>query len=287
MCYLKNQEKPVVRHHNFKRALSLPMKTKDKSTQFSYQYHLQLDTLLSSMRPITSHPEEHLFLTTHHSLEIWFKHVIFDLSRIIEALDQDKLNQANWLMRRIGEILKLAEAHWVVLETMSASDFAEFRGELTGASGMQSRQFREVEVMIGLCETVDEEYSLRVEKLWPGLINEHPNTLRKAFFGTFERHEKTLLQVYKNRWDDFQLFELAENAFELDRRFQSWRANHILMVRRQIGIKARGTGGTFFEDYLAKTLKYYFFPELFEFRNELTVDAGGEVRPEMPSGTKE
>jgi tryptophan 2,3-dioxygenase len=49
------------------------------------------------------------------------------------------------------------------------------------------------------------------------------------------------------------------------------------MVRRQIGIRARGTGGTFFKDYLASTTQYYFFPELFEFRNDLTEAAGGEV----------
>lgn len=246
--------------------------------QFSYQYHLQLDTLLSAMRQITTHPEEHLFLTTHHSLEVWLKQIIFDTHRIIKALDEDRINEANWLLRRFGEIMKLAEAHWVVLETMSASDFAEFRSQLTGASGMQSRQFREVEVMLGLCETADIDYSERVEKMWPGLIAEHPNTLRKAFFGYLERNKKTLLETYKNRWEDFSTFQLAEGAFELDRRFHSWRHNHILMVRRQIGIKTRGTGGTFFDDYLAKTLRYYFFPELFEFRSELMVDAGGEVK---------
>ena len=121
--------------------------------QFDYVYHLQLDRLLTSMRLITTHPEEHIFLTTHHVLELWFKHVIFDLKRIVPMLDGDDLAQANWLMRRLAEILKLAEAHWTVLETMTAADFAEFRGNLTGASGMQSRQFREVEVMIGLGQT--------------------------------------------------------------------------------------------------------------------------------------
>lgn len=251
---------------------------KEGTEQFSYQYHLQLDTLLSSMRQITPHPEEHIFLTTHHSLEIWFKQVIFDLHRIIEYLNADNVHQANWLLKRIGEIMRLAEAHWVVLETMTAADFAEYRGALTGASGMQSRQFREVEVMLGLCEVADDEYSTRVEKLWPGLIAEHPNTLRQAFFDLFKRREATLLGVYKDRWNQHDLFTLAEHAFELDRRFHSWRHNHILMVRRQIGIRARGTGGTFFDDYLAKTLRYYFFPELFEFRNELTADAGGEVK---------
>jgi tryptophan 2,3-dioxygenase len=247
--------------------------------QFDYVYHLQLDQLLGAMRPVTTHPEEHLFVTTHHVLELWFKHVIFDLKRIVPMIDSDDLAQANWLLRRLGEILRLAEAHWTVLETMTAADFAEFRSQLTGASGMQSRQFREVEVMIGLGQTAGKEYTARVEQLWPGLLAEYPRTLRDAFFDVFRRRDKPLLAVYRNRWVDHELFQLAENAFEIDRRFQSWRHNHILMVRRQIGIRARGTGGTFFKDYLATTTNYYFFPELFEFRNELTQNAGGEVMP--------
>ena len=246
--------------------------------QHNYQGHLNLEALLSAMRPVTTHPEEHIFLTTHHSLEIWFKQVIFDLHRVIAHLNADEVHQANWLMNRMGEILRLAEAHWVVLETMSAADFAEYRGLLTGASGIQSRQFREVEVMMGLCDVADDEYSNRVEKLWPGLIAEHPVTLRKAFFGAYERKGTSLLDVYGDRWAQHDMFLLAENAFEIDRRFHSWRHNHILMVRRQIGIRAKGTGGTFFDDYLAKTLRYYFFPELFEFRNDLTAHMGGEVK---------
>ena len=259
--------------------MSAQATTAHAKDQHNYQGHLNLDALLSAMRPVTTHPEEHIFLTTHHSLEIWLKQIIFDLHRVIAHLDKDELNQANWLLNRLGEIMRLAEAHWVVLETMSAADFAEYRALLTGASGMQSRQFREIEVMLGLCEVADGEYSGRVEKLWPGLIAEHPNTLRKAFFGALERRGQSLLDVYANRWEQHDLFLLAEHAFELDRRFHSWRHNHILMVRRQIGIRALGTGGTFFDDYLAKTLRYYFFPELFEFRNELTAFMGGEVKP--------
>jgi len=251
--------------------------TNSGDQRFDYVYHLQLDQLLTSMRPVTPHPEEHLFVTVHHVLELWFKHVIFDLNRIVDLLQKDDLAQANWLLRRVAEILKLAEAHWTVLETMSAADFAEFRGNLTGASGMQSRQFRQVEVMIGLHQTADDVYRDRTEKLWPGLMAEYPVTLRDAFFGVFERAGVSLLEVYRNRWARHDLFQLAENAFEIDRRFQSWRHNHILMVRRQIGIRARGTGGTFFRDYLASTTVYYFFPELFEFRNDLTAASGGEV----------
>jgi tryptophan 2,3-dioxygenase len=247
------------------------------SPQFDYAYHLRLDQLLTSLRQVTPHPEEHLFLTVHHVMELWFKHLIFDLERIVPLLDADKLAEANWLLVRIGKILSLAEAHWPVLETMTAADFAEFRPYLTGASGMQSRQFRQVEVMIGLHQTAGEDYCKRTESLWPGMIEEYPRSLRDAFFAVFDRADLSLLEIYKNRWQQHQLFQLAENAFEIDRAFQSWRHRHILMVRRQIGIRARGTGGTFFKDYLASTTHYYFFPELFEFRDQLTEDAGGDV----------
>ena len=253
------------------------MSAAEDGQRFDYVHHLQLDKLLTAMRPVSGHPEEHLFVTVHHALEIWFKHILFDLERVIALLQANDLPQANWLLRRIGEILKLAEAHWTVLETMSAADFAEFRGNLTGASGMQSRQFRQVEVMIGLHQTADNVYRERTERLWPGLMAEHPVTLRDAFFGVYDRAGVSLLDVYRDRWNRHDLFQLAENAFEIDRRFQSWRHNHILMVRRQIGIRARGTGGTFFRDYLASTTAYCFFPELFEFRNDLTEASGGEV----------
>ncbi len=245
--------------------------------QFSYVSHLQLDQLLSSLKQITPHPEEHVFLTTHHALEIWFKQVIFDLKRIIAFLEAGELPQANWLLKRIGEIMRLADAHWTVLETLSSPDFHEFRPYLTGASGMQSRQFREVEVIGGLCEIGDEDYRENVRKLWPGMIEQYPVTLRRAFFNAIERSGHSLIEIYLDRWKQFELFLLCENAFELDRRFQSWRYNHILMVRRQIGMRTKGTGGTFGKDYLASTMKYLFFPELWELRHHISEFHGAEV----------
>jgi len=245
--------------------------------QFSYVRNLQLDRLLSSMQQITPHPEEHLFITTHHALEIWFKHIIFDLRRIIPLIEADRLAEANWLLKRIGEIMRLADGHWTVLETLASPDFHEFRPYLTGASGMQSRQFREVEVIGGLCEVAGEDYAAKVRTAWPGMIEETPITLRQAFFAVFKRAGLSLLEVYRDRWAHFELFTLAENAVELDRRFQSWRYNHILMVSRQIGMRTKGTGGTFGKDYLAGTMGYLFFPELWELRHELAALHGAEV----------
>jgi tryptophan 2,3-dioxygenase len=109
------------------------------------------------------------------------------------------------------------------------------------------------------------------------MIEEYPITLRQAFFAAFERAGLSLLEVYRERWAHFELFTLAENALELDRRFQSWRYNHILMVSRQIGMRTKGTGGTFGKDYLAGTMGYLFFPELWELRHEIAALHGAEV----------
>ena len=245
--------------------------------QFSYQAHLQLDRLLTSLQQITDHPEEHIFITTHHSLEIWFKQILFDMKRIIVHLDAGDLTQPIWLLKRIGEIMRLAEAHWVVLETMSSADFLEFRRELTGASGLQSRQFRELEVLCGLHEIAGDEYVRRVENAWPGMIEATPRTLRAAFFEAIARSGRSLAEIYRDRWRSFDLFNLAEGAIELDRRVAGWRQNHILMVRRQIGMRTRGTGGTDSRDYLAATTTHMFFPELWELRHDMAASAGGEV----------
>lgn len=245
--------------------------------QLSYISHLQLDRLLSCLQPLSTHPEEHVFITTHHSLEIWFKQLLFDLKRIIVHCDADEFAEANWLLKRTAEILRLAEAHWTVLETMSAADFLEFRGKLTGASGLQSRQFRELEVLCGLHEIAGEEYAQRVEAAWPGMITGTPRTLRAAFFGAIARSGHRAEDIYRNRWKQFDLFSLLEGVFELDRRVAAWRQSHILMVRRQIGMRTRGTGGMVGQDYLAATTRYLFFPELWELRHDMSADAGGEV----------
>lgn len=250
--------------------------------QRNYATHLQLDTLLSAMRPITPHPEEHFFLTVHHAVEIWFKHLIYDMGRIIALLEADRVTEANWLLKRAGEIMRLADAHWTVLETLSTADFHEFRSYLGNASGLQSRQFRELEVMCGICELAGEDYCNRVRTAWPGLIESHPKTLRRAFFGAIGRAGVPLVDIYNERWQRFDLFTLCEATFELDRRFQSWRYNHILMVQRQIGIRTRGTGGTLGTEYLTATLKYLFFPELWELRHEIAALHGGEVAAPKP-----
>lgn len=70
------------------------------------------------------------------------------MKRSIAQLESGELTKANWLLKRVGEIMRLAEGHWTVLETMSAVDFLEFRGYLTGVSGASSANWKSCAVSV-------------------------------------------------------------------------------------------------------------------------------------------
>ncbi len=53
-------------------------------------------------------------------------------------------------LKRIVEVWKLLNHQVDVLETMTPLDFLDFRPRFDGASGFQSRQFREIEARLGL-----------------------------------------------------------------------------------------------------------------------------------------
>ena len=53
-------------------------------------------------------------------------------------------------LKRVVEIWKLLNHQVDVLETMTPLDFLDFRSSLEGASGFQSKQFRQIEATLGL-----------------------------------------------------------------------------------------------------------------------------------------
>jgi tryptophan 2,3-dioxygenase len=60
------------------------------------------------------------------------------------------LAQATRSFRRITTIFEQAVAHFEVMETLTTRDYLGFRDSLIGASGFQSAQLREVEILLGL-----------------------------------------------------------------------------------------------------------------------------------------
>lgn len=250
-----------------------------QQAQFEYKDHLHLEKILNAQFPLSNHPEEYFFIIIHQAYELWFKTLIIDLERVVAHLqaERDELAQAIWLMRRASRIMDVADKQLEVLVMMTPADFQAFRSELGDASGLQSRQFRKVEVLGGLCETAGEDYARRVEAQWPGLQAEVEVTLHRALLDTIERHGVSVYDIYQQPWQHFDLFSLCEACVEFDAKVLIWRQNHIKMVERMIGSRAKGTGGTYGTRYLTNTTTYRFFPELWEVRNELTESSGGHV----------
>ncbi len=99
--------------------------------------------------------DEHLFIVAHQVHELWFKLVIRELESACELFNRDPVPETSLAaaargLRRVCRIFRLATEHFSLLETMTTRDYLDFRDKLTPASGFQSAQFREIEILLGL-----------------------------------------------------------------------------------------------------------------------------------------
>ena len=127
-----------------------------------YGDYIELEKILNSQHPrsfekMEDGNDEMLFIIIHQAYELWFKQIIFelDLARGIFVRGQindnsPDMSNAVHKLKRIVKILELVNQQVSVLETMTALDFLEFRNYLLPASGFQSKQFRLIEVKLGL-----------------------------------------------------------------------------------------------------------------------------------------
>jgi len=99
--------------------------------------------------------DECLFIVVHQVYELWFKLILRELTAARDLFRQNpvpdvQLASAVRSFKRVVAILEQAIAHWQVMETLTTRDFLEFRDRLIPASGFQSAQLREIEILLGL-----------------------------------------------------------------------------------------------------------------------------------------
>lgn len=133
-----------------------------KYSSIHYNSYLQVDKITSaqSLRSAELGVEAHdemLFIITHQVYELWFKQINYELTSIIRDFSSQLVNEvtvgvAVARMGRVSEIMRLLVQQISVMETMTPLDFLDFRNFLFPASGFQSFQFREMEVLLGLKE---------------------------------------------------------------------------------------------------------------------------------------
>src|SRR3954452_24717946 len=115
----------------------------------SYGGYLALDLLLSAQRPRSSHHDEMLFIIQHQTSELWMKLMIHELQAAIAHVQADNLAPCFKILARGKQIQRQLFEQWAVLETLTPSDYLEFRDVLGPASGLQSFQFRAIEFLLG------------------------------------------------------------------------------------------------------------------------------------------
>ena len=258
----------------------------------SYGGYLALDVLLSAQRPRSAHHDEMLFIVQHQTSELWMKLMIHELAAAIAHVRDDQLAPCFKILARVKQIQRQLFEQWAVLETLTPSEYLEFRDVLGPASGLQSFQFRAIEFLLGNKNARrlelfrhDGETHGQLEALLraPSLYDEFLRHLARAGMPVpAERVERDWSQPYaahpgvtalfKRIYDDprthWEAYDMCEKLVDVEENFQLWRFRHVKTVERIIGFK-RGTGGSAGVAFLRQTLATPLFPELIDVRTQL------------------
>ena len=262
------------------------------AAETSYGGYLDLGRLLSAQRPRSSHHDEMLFIIQHQTSELWMKLMIHELAAAIGHVQADQLAPCFKILARVKQIQRQLFEQWAVLETLTPSEYAEFRDVLGPASGLQSHQFRAIEFLLGNkianrieVHRYDSAITTFLEKLLnsPSIYDEFLRYLaRKGMPVPAERVERDWSQpyqkhpgvpavfkvIYQNTASYWAEYDMCEKLVDVEENFQLWRFRHVKTVERVIGFK-RGTGGTAGVSFLRKTLETALFPELIEVRTSI------------------
>lgn len=256
----------------------------------SYTNYLNIDKLLELQEPESS-PEEHdemLFIIIHQSYELWFKQILHEFDKLRPDLENGNTWAAVKTMRRVLTILKTMVSQIDILETMTPLEFNNFRGFLQQASGFQSVQFREMEIICGMRSSqIIKVHSDQPELQQQLIKREKESTLWESFCLFLKVHgygiefpervnehglihepsvknQSVLIEIMNEKPE---LAHLCELFVDYDEGLQEWRYRHVKMVERTIGTK-KGTGGSDGAKYLRKTLNSPIFPDLWEIRTQ-------------------
>lgn len=266
----------------------------DLRNRLTYSGYLCLEQLFAAQKPL-SHPVHHdemLFIIQHQTSELWIKLLLHELEAAIHHVQHDELEPCFKILARVKQIQMQLFNQWAVLETLTPSEYAQFRGVLGTASGFQSVQYRALEFTLGnkSAELLrvyahDPQAHAWLEKLLkrPSLYDEFLRYLsRRGLPVPHERVERDWSEAYERhtgvvavfksiyadttRWWD--AYEMCEKLVDVEEYFQLWRFRHMKTVERIIGHK-KGTGGSSGVGFLKKALDLTFFPELIDVRTEI------------------
>jgi len=260
----------------------------------NYGGYLRLDQVLSAQVPLSSppHHDEMLFIIQHQVSELWLKLIVHETKAAIKAIKSEQLDIASKIFARVKQVQRQLFEQWAVLETLTPSEYIQFRHVFGSASGFQSVQYRMVEFLLGnknadmlkMFPSDSSSYADIKEILYSESIydvflqhlhkNGHNIPIECIHRDWSQPHVfnqelvKVFVEIYKDTNKHWDAYALCEQLVDVEQSFQLWRFRHMKTVERIIGFK-RGSGGSSGVSFLKKALDLTFFPELLEVRTHL------------------
>ncbi|WP_084473927.1 tryptophan 2,3-dioxygenase family protein [Deinococcus pimensis] len=99
--------------------------------------------------------DEVMFIVVHQVDELWFKLALRELASVRDLfarprVPEQALASAARGLRRVTVLFGRLSDHFELMETLTTRDYLAFRDKLSPASGFQSAQLREIELVLGL-----------------------------------------------------------------------------------------------------------------------------------------
>lgn len=217
-----------------------------------YELYLNTKTLLSCQKDFEDfcNADELQFQIVHQVEEMWMKLIGYTLLDIDDYIQKEETNRVITLFRRVHIALRLMIEQLALLETMSPKEYQEIRLRLGNGSGQESPGFRTL---------------LRMHTpLWQSFKTSY-----------IDKHGLTIEKIYNSEYSHSDAYVVAEAFAEFDELFQRFRAVHMQLIMRTIGLGAKSLKGRSV-DLLNEGMRVRFFPELWEIRSQMTDHWGGE-----------
>ncbi|MEX2243557.1 MAG: tryptophan 2,3-dioxygenase family protein [Fimbriimonadaceae bacterium] len=264
----------------------------DLKDKLDYSKYLRLDRLLTAQEPLSDHHDETLFIIQHQTSELWMLLAIHELRAAIGWIQKGQLEPCFKILSRIKQIQRMLFEQWSVLETLTPSEYVQFRHVLGRASGFQSHQYRTVEYLFGnkdrdaaqVHKHHPEVFAQLVKDLEsPSLYDEFlihlgrnglpvPAAVTDRDWSLPYEPHAAVTQVFKSIYESpnehWDMYEMCEKLIDVDEAMALWRFRHVKTVERIIGYK-RGTGGTSGVSFLKQVVDMRLFPEIWDVRTEI------------------
>ena len=171
--------------------------------------------------------------------------MVHDLGEAVVALDRDDFPESRRALDRVASAGELIERQLKLFEQMVPAAYLAIRARLGHGSGMDSPGFVRLNAI--------------APKVW-----EH-------FDHALARHGQDVMSIYRAPSAHSGLLSVAEGLLNIDAGWQRFKREHIMVVRRIIGIGTASLRGNPME-LLERSAQLTWFPMLWAVRDRMFVD---------------